>query len=653
MRAAPLGVVVVMLGTLLACASDTDPRAPWRQQLQADSPCYEVNLLNGLDDASTTELHLAFDCLNQDDLLAPLEPALIALDRPTRPGPPVGLALAEALGGLRDVDLDAWALLDLALRAFTDESLPRASFTHAAVELITGRPGVDASPNTLPDATALSAGPLTRAAPLLVLGAGLLRTDARVTADWAAEVLVDPATDRWLRTLDAFVQSTDPRLVPHVRGVPQHLGEALAAARDPSNDRWSIATGNSLRDLLSAVVDGPAPPIDDLAVPLVPILADARVRRNAEEAVLALQEGGHLDNVAAELAWFASVDRRGGRLDPGEVSALAAFLRLLHDTNAPLSCGTNILGLRIEVQSANLATTILQVVGGMRADDVLDVKSVLSEVLDAPLTGGMVDLIASSGLCNTITPQVVADLDAMVALGKPEAYDLVATFLEVLRALQRGQEDHLVRLVDLASMLHTRGLVPPLEEALRDVGPTDLAADLVGLLPALALPSAWGVRSEEGPPATLTHLLDLVYWLVRARDDGGDGIGWHRLAPMVLPLLDEPALWSSLQALGDVLADRRAALSTGLELVPSLRALDADGVVRPTLAALLREPRLTRPLLHAIEEGSLVAELLSPRPTGADPRPPQAFAVQLLTDGTLDDVLHMFDRLLDAMGAER
>ncbi|HMV69339.1 MAG TPA: hypothetical protein PKA64_21030, partial [Myxococcota bacterium] len=413
---------------------------------------------------------------------------------------------------------------------------------------------------------------------------------------------------------------------------------------------WQGPTGDSLRDGVDLLLRGDAPLLDAVAEDAVIVLTDAKVRARLPRAVRAIDADADLPRIPAEIAWMASVDRSAGPLRPGEVSALAGFLRLLHDTNRPFTCRASVLGIGIDVELGNLAVQILRVLADQDARFLVTTSSILSDVLDAPLTDLGLSLLVDSGLCPVLTDQVIDDIGAVETLKRPEAYDLLVGFLEILDLLRRGEEDHLQRLADVATVVVDRGATDPVTELLRDVGPTPFMADLTSLLPALLDPAAYGVALDD--PATLDDLVDLILWLVSPRTDGVPGTGWSVLAPILQPALGHDAAWGTIDALGALLRVDGTRAHHLFALAPDLLALDPEWTLAGQLAAVVADDPLSDALLPAVADGGLSAELLTAAPTGDDPRAPLAWAVELATDGTLDDLLRMVHLALDAIGGD-
>jgi hypothetical protein len=112
------------------------PTSPWQDQLQAESPCYDVNLLDGLDHESTVELWHLFECLNYDGHFDAWLPVVETIDVSTASDRPIGLALIDVLDALPTVDLDPFLLADTLLSSLQDEERPIESTLNLILELI-------------------------------------------------------------------------------------------------------------------------------------------------------------------------------------------------------------------------------------------------------------------------------------------------------------------------------------------------------------------------------------------------------------------------------------------------------------------------------------------------------------------------------------
>jgi hypothetical protein len=643
--------VAALVGVGLACALPDDYRSAWREQLEPDSPCYEVNLGDGVSTASTAELHALFDCVNQRGQLDPLQPMMGSLDQPTDSGPVVGVALAAAIGALTRADFDVWGLAGVALEALGGGSAVFTPVVDLALELVTGAPAqavrsgeVDAG-----DPARLAAAPLSRSAPVILRLVDALRDRPEVLPR-VADLLSSPETARWVDTIVAFAESERPAIRRPTHALAGDLGAALAAVTDTSNDRWPEATGNSLRDLLVlSLVGGAEPPlIDAFAEDLLIIGTDARVRERIPDVLLALHEAGHLSAVPERIAWLSSVNRQGRPVGGDDPSALAALLRMLHAANRPFRCEVRVLGVGISADLGNLAVEILDLLARQDAEFLVSTSSILSDVLGAPLSDAVIDAVVDSGVCPVLTDELVADIGAVEVLKRPEAYPLLVAFIDVLDLLRRGETSHLNRLADVASLLHQRGAVPPFEDLVRDVGPEPLLRDVMDLVPALVEPEAWGLATDSGA-LVFDDIVALVVDLVSPRTDGVPGTTWSAWSPIVNPLLRDRDTWALADALAALLRQPDSTAHDAISVAPALLALDPDLVFADAAALVLRDEAVSQPVLAALAEGSLVGAALAATPSSPDQPVPQAFFVRLVIDGTLDSVLHLLDLTLTAL----
>jgi hypothetical protein len=623
----------------------------WRDQLKPDSPCYEVDLLDGLDGSSSTELDALFSCVNRNGHIEPLQPLTRAFDEPTRAGRRVSAELVEVIEALPDADIDPFGLAGLAVDALRADDRPIEPLLDWVLELLYAEPAADVRTGVvaIDSPTALQRGVLTRSAPVWTAAATALLDDPGDARAWAADLLASHETKRWVRTLDHLGRSTDNRVSQPARRLLGDLGGALLAVQSPTNNRWEGAGDNSLHDLLSVATTGAVPLLDLLADDVHLVLSDRIVRRELPRSLVRLHRDGHLTELGVQVAWMASVDREGRSLQSDEISALAAFLRMLRDANRPMRCSLDLWVTNVDVDLGNLAVAILELVAEQEATFVADASFVLSEVMGWGLSSLVLDEIAESGVCPALTPRLLADLGALEVLYQPEAQDLLAVFLDVLQVLKHGQDNHIPLLADAVTDLVDVGAVDPLQEGLRDLGAEPVLVDVFDLLPVLVDPGAHGLP-EDGSVADFDAALDLIDALFD-RPAGSPGFGWHRFEPLLVALLDDPALWSTVDALGRLLANERSALGHALPVLPRIIALDPELQSLDTLAALIREPAIADPLLRVVEQGTLVHELLTPRPTGTDLRSPQSFLAQIVVDGTLDELLRLVDLTLSALDA--
>jgi hypothetical protein len=646
-----LTAVTAALAAGFACGLPDDYRSAWRAQLEPDSPCYEVNLLDGLSVESTAELHALFACVNQRGQWEPLAPVVDSLDQPTDTGGVVGVAIATALDALSAAELDVWGLAGIAVDALRDARELVEPVIDLTLEGITGRPAsaVRAGQVDPTDSALLAAAPISRSTPVLLGLIDSLR-DRPDLLPRVADLLTSPETARWLDTVGVYAASNRPAVRRPVHALAGDLGEALLAVTDTTNDRWPDAGGNSLQDLLLlTLVGGEAPPlIDAFAQDLLIVGTDARIRERLPDTLLSLHTAGHLAAVPERIAWMASINRQGRPVGGDDPSALAALLRMLHAANRPFRCEVRVLGVGISADLGNLAVEILDLLSRQDAEFLVSTSSILSDVLGAPLSDTVIEAVVDSGVCPTLTAELVDDIGAVEVLKRPEAYPLLVAFIDVLDLLRRGETSHLDRLADVASLLHQRGAVPPFEDLVRDLGPQPLLRDVMDLVPALVDPAASGLATESGV-IVFDDVIGLAVDLVSPRTDGVSGTTWSAWSPLIGPLLRKASTWALADALGALLRQPDATAHDAISVVPDLLALDPDLAFADAAAVILRDERVSTPVLAALAEGSLLRAALATTPAVAEQPVPQAFFVQLVTDGTLDSALHLLDLVLSAL----
>lgn len=639
------GALLLLLGA--GGCSFAETREDWSAGLGPVGPCYEANLLDGLDTTSTAEAHAVFACLNASGALDAYAPLDAALDADARDGP-VGLVLARWIADLPLADLSLAEVVDAARAVLED---PSALFAVAelAFELVYGAPwpwlGVSVA---LDDADALAGGLLS---PGLEVGATVatatLDEDLAPLAPLAAALRAEE-TKRLAWTLASIGASADPTLAALDARWAGDLADALDRADDGRNDRWAAASGHSVRDLAAALLsaeDDGRTTLNHAAVAAEPLLADTRLR-DALARVLADQlDAGRVDALPAQLVYLVSVDANGGDLAGGEDSALVALLRLLHDANAPVDCTVDLGLVDLDFSLGNLSVELLQLLARQDPETVDGGVGLLGDLLGFPLTDAILDAVADSGVCPVIDDELVGDLHAVDRLSDPETDELLYVLLHVLAATD--DQGQVPELVELLSEVHGRGLVPPMEEVVRDLGDTAIARDLVAALPVLVEPLAH--HDAAYFPAGLPPLDFSTIWDTAAALLAPDGAGRTSLAPLEGPLralVSEDATWelaarfATLAALDDAHAARLLdRLDEACHADPALATLD-------DAADALEEPTLVRPALVLLEAPPLHAAILTTAPDAEGPIPFSARLVQGGTVQVLLDTVRLFASLL-------
>ncbi len=631
--------LATLVALMLAGCAPAEP--PWYRGLAPDSPCYRVDLADGLDETSTVEVRDTFACLDHHGHLAALRPTVDALEaHAPASGVPAGVELARSLNALPRAGVDVVTLLESGLSLVQGD--PEAG-THAQDLLLELAYGTRATlvrreDFDLTDPARLEAGPLAAAAPAVPGVARAVLDDDLAATDQLADVLEDPSTHRWLRTIDGWVTTPDPRVEAPVDRLLPGLGGLVLAARSPGNDRWAGASGDSLRDLVDVATAGTPDLVDRSAPALARVLDDPVVQEALPDLLVDLHRAGHLQVTAAQATWLAQVDVEGGRLDPGEDSALTALLRLLASTNRPLRCELDVVVTTLDVDLGNLAVALLEILADQDPDAVQGAAALLGEVLGY---GGdqVLEALATTGACPAFTPQVARDLRSLDRLSEPQARGLTHTLIGLVRVLRDGRENHVVDLVDTVEVAWDHGAVPPLEEVLRDTGEARVIEDLVALVPVMDDPLRYGVTARGAPAATLSDLLRQARWLVAVDPEDGR-TGWARIEPLLAPALSEDGTFRALGRAAEVMAAPGSALGRAQDLLPPLLDADPDLALLTALAPALRDRQVVAPALRLAETPGVTDAVLAARPAGADQTEvPLAFAGRLIRTGALDDLL--------------
>ena len=637
--------ITALLVPFVGC-SNFAPAAPsWRDGLVADSPCYNVDLLNGLDESSSDEVRSLFDCVNHHGHVEALVPTAAGLDSTTRDGVPVGVATAQALNRLADSGLDPFAAIEPAVELLRREDEPLLEVLDIVVELSTGQAAAD-----------VRAGAVSYSSPEVLAGGALvpldgpLRAGATVLLDddlrLAAELsttLKSSDTARLVHTLNSLIQQKASKVAGPRDRLLEGLGDVLAESRNSSNDHWSGASGDSLHDLMDALTLGSSPTLEAITPEARRILADDTFRTRIVDRLVELQEEGHLTELGNQIAWMASVDTDGNPVSSGDDSGLTRFVRLLASTNRPMTCSVPIFWGELEIDLGNVSVTLLETIADWNPNNVQGSAGLVSEVLGWSFSEWALDGIAESGNCSAITPQVVDDLAAVDLLGRQEADDLVVVFLALLVELRDADSNHIPDLADAATTLHTEGAVPALEEALKDAGPSPLLDDVFALLPVLAAPQVHGLSIPNGRPVDLDEAMDALLGIF---DGDGGPTGWERTKPLVQAIVSEQGTFDALHNLSGPLTASNATLPNALHLLPVVVELDPHLEILNTLGTLVGQEEVARPFLSIVEHPAITSSLLASQPVTEQEEVPLAMVNRLVVAGAVDDLLSIIDLLL-------
>ena len=648
-RFAILGLSAATLAALSACGV-ADRGDNWRDQLIADSPCFEVNLLDGLDEQTTHEVRSLFDCVNYHGHLEPLVPLVLTQDANTRDGVNPGIELARTVNAMPEVDVDPFAIAGLLMNALQAEDRPIDEFLNIGLELIYGERAANVRSGVVPlqSADHLGSGVLVPLAPVLPRITGALLDDDLAAAAWFGELLAHPETKRWVRTFEAYVTSDDPAISKPLAGVIGHLGDALDAAQSQENDRWPLqSSGNSLRDLMEIYFLQEDPILARISDEAAIIVSDEAFRASLQPALVSLHDDGHLGKLPAQLLWMASVDTNKQPIGQAEASSLYRFIRLLSATNKPIDCELDFILFTPQFSFPNLAVAILNLLAEMDPDAVQGAAGIVSTLTDNLVADWMLHQAVDLEICPDLTHQVVDDLRAIDAITGDESYSLLVTIVELLDVMKNQSDTNQIPVVaDLLNQLHDAGGTKPLEELVIDLGDQSLLVDIFDLVPALADPVGAGILSERlQDPVELQDAIGLMEWAFVIDPDKGQ-TGLEEMRPLLVAMLDPDETWQALANAGELMADDQTQIHKLMDIIPPLLAIDPELEILDQLGPLLGQERIARPLMRMIEADGLASSLLAVEPEGDSEWVPLAFVGRMIVNGTLDDLLSLVDLVL-------
>jgi hypothetical protein len=447
-------------------------------------------------------------------------------------------------------------------------------------------------------------------------------------------------------SLAGVVHTEDPTLAPVAENLIANLADAWILADNADNDLWENASGHSIRDLVQAIeFESDDGFFDDIQDDLRTLLNDPRVQLAAKGVLVDATNDGDIGPLANQILYLASVDSVGVPLtyaSAEDTSALQAGLRLLDSANEEMSCTVPIIGITIEL--GNLSVSILRQVANLSSGAAVTRIAFLGDVLGVGITQTLGEQLAASGACPLLDEQLFDDLRVIERLNDPEVGELIAIIHGLLDAVyERGERDRLQETVNVLAALHTHGLVPPVEEALRDLGPSPLVADLGVLIGTLVDPSALQVDAcpAGSEPLDFDTLWDTCQTFI------GESDFIDTLGPIIQSALENDATWVMIDN-GAALASHPTARIHALpELAVALNATDSEGDLLKFVVDIVQSPALFRPALAAIETPELRDAIIESSPDSEGPLP---FITRLILSDTVTVMLQTVDLVLDSLG---
>ncbi len=649
---ATAAALALLCGGSVGCDfSDSDS---WSSQLKAAGPCWSVDISDGLDADSTDELQQMVDCFDKGGILQPLRPVTDALDAPGPSGEVVGLGLIRwandlLAGGLnlaiavQDI-ADALAQLDTAIELST----------RVAIELVYGRPyrtiGTEVALN---DPSAMEQGLVVPALPVLGDLALQAATDDGALVLAAHDAIAHPAVPDLACTVLAVGRSSDPAVQQSLDGLPRAIGAARVATLSPENDRWGYASGDSLRDLSSRLLANDAERWHTVMPLVAELLRTDGLAPRVETALVAVVDGGHLDQLPRQLRYLATVDRSGNPVGPGEgadTTAWTSLLRLLSNANEPASCTVDLGFTDLDIDLGNVAVALLEYLARQDPEFIAGALDLVSGVLGLSLTDDILNLIAGSGACPVLDHRFVDDLQSINRLTDRESEDLLYAAIFVLAALEGGEahDSSVPLLVDTIDALYVAGLVEPTGELLIDLGDSEVVDTFIGAIPWMVDPTT--LAASQCPIGTTPLTFEAGWNLL---DDVAaprtSDAALSRLGPTMANLADDDRVWALLDLSTPLLQSTDALVHQVPRTLIDAIAEDPELGARDAVLRTLEDPTAWEPFVAlaatpAVREGLATTDA----PSGG----PLPYLSRLVIDGTLDDLMRTLAMAADLLTGE-
>ncbi len=630
------------------------PDSHWSDQLEPDGPCWRVDLSDGLDEASTDELHDLFSCLNRTGNLAPLAGIDEVMDESTRTDTPIGLTVAEMINLLPNSGYDVFGVAGKLLQALDQEHVDAAVVMEMFVEALYGRPyATVATSIDLQDPDELDRGLVRPALPVLAVTAETILDSGETLPDLFVSILESDRMDEATCTLAGVFASDDPTIRSIGAALLPNLGQALEEMTNTDNDLWLGASGNSGHDfiefmLLESGPDGQTG-LEGISAELLQLMTDEEIQSRTRVALAVARDRGNLHLFPQQLNYLSSIDVWGNPLlrGSGNPSALEVGLRMLHKGNTDVVCSIPIALTSIDINLGNLSQEIIRVLAESSLTDIEDVVDILGNVLDADITREIIDEVIDRQLCDPIDRQFMEDLTILERMNDPELAALVPILVDMLDVVYSpGEIDRIPDLVDLLSVFYERDLIAPFSELLHDWSQTRLMDDAMTMTGILLNPDSLQVDEcpDGSEPLDFNEIWQIALGALTSED--GQPTTIETITPVIENTASLPETWTVINNLASLLQEDGAQLQALPELF--LDSLDLIESTEPTnaIAQLIDDPALRNRLLHILESRELRDAVMAAE-EGEDG--PLSFVAKLVTSEAVTVMLQTIDLLFDSL----
>ena len=633
------------LFTVLAGCSFLDQQSNWSEQLDPSGPCWEVNLVNGLDESDTSELHNLFECLNQSGNFDAFIILDETLETPDRNGNPLGMALIKASNQLPTSGYDVFGITGKLIEIIQTYQSNTDLFLESTVEMIYGTPYHHIDEDfDLDSESALEQGPAVAFIMLASETASVVLDEGQAVPDRIVEIIDSDVGQDGICQLAGLVHTDDAELAGVAERLVPAIADAWIRSNNTANNLWQGDSGNSIRDLLDEArfgQDGSF--IHTVQTPLTSILQDSRVQTNTKQVLLDAARNDYLEHLPTQVLYLANVDPHGIPLTSSSssgISALQAGARLIANSNMELEC--EVLGFEFEFD--NMATSILRELAERDADDVTEGLELISSLLGSRLTQAVAEEIADSGVCPAINRQMLSDLKVINRLQDPAVGDLVIVVHGMLDAVyDQGNYNRLPEVVDILSALHEEGLTPAIDELLRDIGPSPFSQDVSTWIATLNDPNALQVDAcpEGAEPYDFDQLWETAADVLT--EDASSP-----LKPIGIHLLQSDRLWTFIDRSSALAVQDDASVHALPDVLVEIVADQNVRDVQTTLLPPINDPNLWEPAMLVVESTAVRDALISPTTTVEGPLP---FVARLIRSDTVTVMLQTIELILDSLGS--
>ena len=623
-----------VLALLIALTGCDQAGLPPGQALDGDpddarSPCFDVNLLDGLATEAPGELRSLWRCLDLHDGFGELEGLEIALEESTvRTGVTAEFELARAVNQVApSQDLVAW--LQQAAHLLQEEDAFLLHVVHTVAEWTYGRPWPEVEqswsspggPFAEPEAT--EGGLL---APLLrmfgPLGGAVLDT-GRVPE--LAQALADlTALPQLADILDTLAEMVAGEQVVLFQNMPVASAEYLDASVAPGGRNTLLGL---IESLLTEAPQLGRPPLLAALPPVDVILDDPLARGELVDALGRLYDDGLLDELPGQLHTLLFVDATGSGLQPGERNALESLFALIERADAPVDCGL----LTVD----NLSVFILETIALWDPDDV----ALLIEASEQ-----LVQLLADLGavVCN-VDPQLDDHARSLVPLAQSGA---LRALVPMLAALDEGAR--VPELVELLAVLERGGVVGPFSEHGRHVFDGPFLGNLLEILGAFVAPTQ---PVSSGDIHSILDLVDAVISPPELGSHADSPLGMMAEPLRVLVVAEAQTLSDWLQLWAVLLRSEGSESNEFFEHLAPLLAIDPELDFLATVGALVGQAEVLEALMLLAESDPVREALTSAY--GLSPQDPGTLGLlgRMASDGSLEAALVLLSWTAEALDA--